>query len=325
MPTWKKSFFVAGFAGLFLGVLLPAIGLAGLSFQSQPALRVGLSLPEDVAVAEDGTVYVVDGDNDQVLLFDAGGRSVGAIAIEKPTAVAAGGNGHLYVGSNSDLSVKVFDASHAIVDFLGKGAGEFKLPRNIAIDQDSGEVYVVDQLDQSIKVYSTTGDLLFKIDDSPNLPQDVAVGGGEIHVIDQPLLTDQNGGKIRGAKIKTYDMSGRLIRSFGTYGTNDGELIRPKGISAGSAGILYVSDSFHGVVLVFASSGAYLGSIYELGNPMIAPLGIAVSSDNRLYAASAFTKSVNVFDILTASATSGRSKSPLQAAIAGDLVASAIR
>jgi DNA-binding beta-propeller fold protein YncE len=214
--------------GLFL---LPGISLASVEFTPLGPITHGLNLPQDVAVSPGGEVYVVDGSRGQILIYDIKGQPVGNIPIAKPTCVAVGSNGNIYIGTNSDLSIKILDSSHNIIGSLGIGAGEFKLPRNITIDMATGNVYVVDQLDHSIKVYTLNGAFLSKIDDYPNLPQDVTIIGDEIYVIDSPLIIDSSGGTIRGAEVQVFDMARNPIRHFGSYGAQEGQLIRPSGIT----------------------------------------------------------------------------------------------
>jgi hypothetical protein len=277
--------------------LLPGISLAAVEFTPLEPITTGLNLPQDVAVSSDGNVYVVDGSKGQILIYDRKGQPAGSISIPKPTSVAVGSNGNIYVGTNSDLSVKILNPAHNIVGVLGKGAGEFKLPRNITIDTATGNVYVVDQLDHSIKVYTPNGAFLSKIDDYPNLPQDVTIMDNEICVIDSPLIIDSSGGTMRGAEVQVFDMSGNPVRHFGSYGTQEGQFIRPSGITSDTDGILYISDSFHGVVLCFDASGNYLGAIQNPSDPMVTPMGIALGMDKRLFVASLNPASVHVFGL----------------------------
>ncbi len=173
-------------------VLIPGTSFSAVVFKSLDPITNGLKMPEDVAVSSDGKVYVVDGYQNKVLIYDKKGQPAGSISIQKPTSVAVN-NGFIYIGTNNDLSVKILDSSHNIIGSLGIGAGEFKLPRNIAIDKATGNVYVVDQLDNSIKAYTPTGTFISKINDYPNLPQDVTITNNEIYVLDQPLITDPMG------------------------------------------------------------------------------------------------------------------------------------
>jgi hypothetical protein len=292
----NRSIQLAGLIIMML-LLLPGISLASVEFTPLEPITNGLNLPQDVAISPGGEVYMVDGSRSQILIYDRKGQPAGSISISKPTSVAVGINGNIYVGTNNGFSVKILDSAHNIIGSLGIGAGEFKLPRNITIDAATGNVYVVDQLDNSIKVYTSNGAFLSKIDDYPNLPQDVTIMDNEIYVIDSPLNIDSSGGTMRGAEVQVFDMAGNPIRHFGSYGTQEGQLIRPSGITSDTNGILYISDSFHGVVLCFDASGNYLGAIQDPSKPMVTPMGIALGGDKRLFVASLNTANVHIFGL----------------------------
>jgi hypothetical protein len=280
-------------------LFMPFSSSAAVTYISLAPMEHGLKLPEDVAVAPDGTAYAVDGSQGLIMIYNRSGAPTGNIRISKPTSVAVNSNGLIYIGTNQDLSVKILDAAHNIIGSLGSGAGEFKLPRNIAIDNETGNVYIIDQIDQSIKIYTSGGTFVRKISDYPNLPQDVTIMNNKIYVIDHPLITDQWGGKIRGAKVRVFDMDGNALgaEAFGSYGDKEGQFVRPAGITSDADGVLYISDSFHGVVMCFHADGTYLGAIQNTSKPMVTPMGIALGEDRRLLVASLNTTDVHVFGL----------------------------
>lgn len=287
---------LAGLIAAAALLLIPVVSFSEVSCQALDPISEGLRFPEDVAVSPDGTIYVVDGSKGRVLIYDNEGKSAGSISIEKPTCVAVNSNGNIYIGTNKDLSVRILDSSLKTIGALGIGAGEFKLPKNIAIDE-TGNVYVVDQLDNFIKVYKPDGTFITKIDDYPNLPQDVTIMNNEIYVIDHPLIADQNGGTAHGAGVSVFDRSGKQTRTFDYYGTGEGQLFRPGGITSDGQGILYITDSFHGEVLCFDGKGNCLGKIQDPVRPMSTPMGIAPGADGRLFVASLYTSSINIFGL----------------------------
>ncbi len=290
---------IAVFLAIASLLFIPYSSSAEVTFTSLAPMEHGLKLPEDVAVALDGKVYAVDGSQGLIMTYNSSGAPTGNIWISKPTSVAVDANGLIYVGTNENLSVKILDPSYSVTGSLGSGAGEFKLPRNISIDKATGDVYVVDQIDQSIKVYTSTGTFVKKINDYPNLPQDVTIMNNKIYVIDHPLITDQWGGTIRGAKVRVFDMDGNVLddETFGSYGDQEGQFVRPAGITSDNEGVLYISDSFHGVVMCFTTDGTYLGAIQNPSNPMVTPMGIALGEDRKLLVASLNTGSIHAFGL----------------------------
>src|SRR4030042_4459638 len=228
----NRNLILLGIIAVMALFLIPATSFSEITFTTLEPITSGLRFPEDVTVASDGKVYAVDGSKGKVLIYDKNGQPEGSISVASPTSVAVN-SGNIYIGSNKDLSVKIYDSAPNIIGSLGSGAGEFRLPRNIAIDEATGNVYVVDQLDYSIKVYTSGGVFISKIDDYPDLPQDVTIKNNEIYVIDHPLITltiNGQAGTIRGAEVSVFDIAGNHIRDFGAYGSEEGQFIRPAGV-----------------------------------------------------------------------------------------------
>ncbi len=298
----SKMFHRTKQAGLAVGLVISFMlvsAASGVEYQGLGVLDQGLVMPEDVAVAPDGSVYVVDGRQGAVLNYSSTGEFNGTVEVSDPVSVAVASDATIYIGTRGDYAVHVIKADGSRFS-LGSGAGEFNLPRNIAVHPVSGDVYVVDQVAQLIKVYDANGNHLRSIDDSPNLPQDIAIAGDSLYVIDQPMIIGDYGGMIRGARVQVYDLQGNPISSFGTYGSGEGQFVRPKGITADSNGVLYITDSFHGVVQCFDPDGNYLNAIREAGQPMLAPQGVAFSADGRLFVAASFSANVQQFGIPSA-------------------------
>ncbi|NIO17006.1 MAG: hypothetical protein GTN70_08410, partial [Deltaproteobacteria bacterium] len=126
----------------------------------------------------------------------------------------------------------------------------------------------------------------------------VTVYGGEIYVIDSPMLTGGDGKPYRGARVQVFDMGGNPTRSFGSYGMDPGQFINPKAITHDEAGRVYVADAYQGVVLCYDGlTGEYLGVVHDPSNPMVTPVGISLSSEGILSVSSQNTSSVKRFGL----------------------------
>jgi hypothetical protein len=275
-----------------------------VTFTSLEPITAGLSTPVDVWVSDEGKVYVIDGTKKQLFIYDGGGQPAGSMSIENPKCVAVGSDGSIYIGTtkSGDISVKIYNSALKQVGALGKGAGEFIFPKNIAIDKGTGNVYVVDQSipgfkADKIKAYTSGGAYISEINDYSNLPSDVTIYNNEIYAVEHPQILDQYGNIIRGGRVRVFDMAGKAVREFGSYGANEGQFLRPDGITSDGDGVLYITDSFHGVVLCFDTAGNYLGAIHNPSKPMVTPQGVALGGDRRLYVASLNTSSVHVFGL----------------------------
>lgn len=294
--TFSPRFAITTLCLLCSLLFLQQANAAPPSFTVLPGISAGMQRPEDVAVAADLHLYVADAGRDQILIYNEENTLVGRIPVAAPSAVAVGIGGTVYAASNKDLSVQIFTASGQSIGFLGQGKNEFKLPRNIAIDPISGNVVVVDQLDNSIRIYEPSGGIIGRIDDTPNLPIDVAIHNGEIFVLDQPLIPDTDG-NIRGARILIYDMQGNPTSYFGSFGTKTDQFVSPRALAVDSDGILYIADFFHGVIRSFDIWGNFKETIYDPATTLLSPKGITMDSNGRLAVASSLTRTVRFFSL----------------------------
>lgn len=123
------------------------------------------NLPTDVAVAADGTVYVLDAGNFRVQAFDPKGkflhawgqvgRGLGQFA--RPKGVAVDAVGRIYVTDSSFSNIQVFNTDGKLLMSFGDrgmedGLGRFVLPSGIAVDE-TGRIYVVDQFHRKVDVF----------------------------------------------------------------------------------------------------------------------------------------------------------------------------
>lgn len=123
------------------------------------------NLPTDVAVALDGSIFVVDSGNFRVQMFDGEGNFVrmfgtigrrsGQFARPKELAIDAAGN--VYIVDAAFGNFQIFDRDgRLLLDVGSRGAADepakYLLPSGIAVDED-GRVYVVDQFFRKVDVY----------------------------------------------------------------------------------------------------------------------------------------------------------------------------
>jgi DNA-binding beta-propeller fold protein YncE len=123
------------------------------------------NLPRDVAIGKDGRLYVVDGGNFRVVVFDRAGRylhSFGSIGKQygqfaRPKEIAIDRDGNVYVVDTAFGNFQVFNADGDLLLFIGDRSerdapAKYMLPTGIAVDED-GRVYVVDQWFRKIDIF----------------------------------------------------------------------------------------------------------------------------------------------------------------------------
>ena len=111
--------------------------------QTDPGL---FSLPECVAVDNDGNVYVTDTFNNRVEIFDADGGFIntfgkngdGPADLERPKGIAIDGDGHIWVVDDGQDRVKVFNTQGRLLIYMGDHGfypGQFMGAWGIAVDK----------------------------------------------------------------------------------------------------------------------------------------------------------------------------------------------
>jgi tripartite motif-containing protein 71 len=154
-----------------------------------------------LAVAPDGTLFVVDRRADRVQRFGAddvalsawGGRGSAPGQFEGPTAIAVDSEGQVYVADTGNHRIQRFEASGTFLGQWGAdGSGDAALvsPEGVAVDQNS-VVYVSDAAANVVWRFTTAGDLLGSFGhDGPepdrlDRPRQIAIGpDGSIFVLD---------------------------------------------------------------------------------------------------------------------------------------------
>lgn len=123
------------------------------------------NLPRDLAVGKDGNLYIVDGGNFRVQVFDPKGNylnSWGKVGKQlgdfaRPKEVATDAEGNVYVVDAAFGNFQIFSPEGELLMFIGdraeaNGPGRYMLPSGIFVDED-GRVYVVDQWFRKIDIY----------------------------------------------------------------------------------------------------------------------------------------------------------------------------
>jgi DNA-binding beta-propeller fold protein YncE len=123
------------------------------------------NLPRDAAVGKDGRLYVVDGGNFRVQVFDRDGKflkSFGKVGkapgtFARPKEVATDPDGNVYVVDTAFGNFQIFNPEGELLMFIGDrserdGPGLYMLPSGIYVDED-GRVYFVDQWYRKVDIY----------------------------------------------------------------------------------------------------------------------------------------------------------------------------
>lgn len=175
----------------------------------------GMQDPVGLAIdTENRFLYVVDTQQDQVLVYDADSykllRRIGTGGknhflttpgdFGAPSNVALDKDGNVYVSDTMNNRVEIFDADGNFISLFGKhgdGPGYFARPKGIAVDGD-GHIWVVDQMQDRVQVFNREGQLLTYFGEHGNYPGQFASAAGiAIDKQNRVFVTDQYPGRLQ--------------------------------------------------------------------------------------------------------------------------------
>jgi len=249
----------------------------------------GLSMPSDVGVGKGDQIYVVEGGNHQIAVFDALGTRVISLGMPGsddgqllgPLGVGISGKGEVYVADKGNNRLVMFDAKGKFRRSIPlEEEGDDVVPVDVAVSPKGKELYVTANNSHKVLVFSNKGELLRswggegEDDGQFRFPATIDIdAAGNVYVVD-----------VLNARVQKFDPAGTHLLTIGELGGKAGTFFRPKGIAVDGTGKIYVSDSFLGVIQVFDAAGEFLYVIGEEGTATVfeTPVGMTAKG-TRLY------------------------------------------
>ncbi len=257
-------------------------------------------------------IAVVENGHGQFLVSDPGVKAIhrfdlhegrykliklkGGKDFQSPVGLAADSEGNVYIA----------DSELAKIYIVYKGDDEaqelplnenFIRPTGIAVDRNTGWIYIVDTAAHAISVFDHDRSLIRRIGHRGE-------GEGEFNYPTY-IWKEKNGGLLvadsLNFRIQRFDKHGQYIAKFGYPGTAMGDLSRPKGVAEDSYGHIYVVDSLFHNIQLFDSSGSLLMHFGVQGagpGEFWLPVGIYISDDNFIYVCDSYNKRVQIFQYI---------------------------
>lgn len=223
--------------------LLVAILITSMAGALAGEIKGNWKFPSDIAVSN-GKLYVVDGLNNRIAVYDLYGNHLTDIKLDSPFGITAK-DGLLYVTSQKG---KLY-----ILDDMGNVENVLNLEgRPIDVAKIKNRLFVTDGKSESLDIYSLDGKLIKKVGGKGTAP-------GEFVGI---FMTDSSKNLVFvvdsvNARIQEFDRNGNYVTSFGVFGIEEGDLFRPKGVAFCGEGTVAVSDAITGAVQLFDIYGGF--------------------------------------------------------------------
>ncbi len=267
-------------------------------------IRKDFNQPTEVAIDPQGRVFVLDGANQQIKLFNAKWKYIRSIGrpgkgngeFRNPVGMDVDSNGRLFVADTGNQRIQIFDNS-------GKYRRQIDLakwkarPVEVKAWSGKGRIYVSDANNHQVLAFKTDGTFLSswgRLGDQTGelrYPGMMAVDNNKhIFVVD-----------ILNGRIQIFDPSGKNPAQIGELGVLPGQLYRPKGVTTDGRTGVYVSDSYTGIIQVFDTTGRLRG-ILSTGAKgaylrLTSPLGMAIDAQKRLYVVQSTLNKVSIFNL----------------------------
>ena len=233
--------------------------------------QIHLAKPIDIAVAPEGTRYIADTGSGVVMVYDAGDKYVGRIAVKtmRPISVAVWDK-ELYVSDIANSKVRVFDRFNGkelrTIGDKGGGDGKFGGAMGLCLDTQ-GNLYVNDVIGCRVQKFSPEGKFISAIG---------GLGTSSGKFVRPKLMTVDSSGILYVVdnafqNVQMFNAQGQVLMAFGGPGKHPGSMEMPAGVCVSDTDLDLFAKYVHPAIqiqrLIFVTNnaGPKRINIYALG------------------------------------------------------------
>ena len=210
-----------------VGKILHTFGDSGSGFGQ-------VNYPTGIAVGKNGKVYVADGQNNRVNMYNDTGKYIDSFYNWNAAFVAVNDKDWCYTVSTNNQYVSVNDSTKKFIFGFGGqgyGGGQFQSPNGIAIGKND-MVSVVNYYPNQIKVFTDSGQIADSFHYQTGNPYAIAIDKQYRTFVGSPVHNS----------ITVYDSLNDSLFTFGGTGTGTDSFKTLVGIAVDSDGTVYAAD-----------------------------------------------------------------------------------
>jgi len=284
----------------------PSAVWAGSSPNKKKPGNFQLHSPIRLTMTSEGNLLASDYQSGMVVTIDHNSlKATHCFPVEGRPLGVAYAKGHIYVGNVSKKCVEVYNRGGKKMFNLGSPTEVIKHPTDIAVDERSNYLFVVDGVEKSVKMFHLIrGQYIRTIPTSnPNNtilanPTGIAVdpASKEVFVSD---YGDDN--QYIQPRIQILDYNGNLVDTIsgkqGMFGTR---FSRPQGLAVDESGHVFMVDCYSSEILVFDRfNGDLLKTLGGYGTEpgqLRLPLDIVINSTSKdIYVTNNRSATIEIF------------------------------
>jgi DNA-binding beta-propeller fold protein YncE len=270
-----------------------------------------LLAPQRVTVDSRGRVLIVDPDIPAVHVLGGGNsfRIEGGPQrrLLLPNGIAVDAADNIYIADSERGLVLVYDPDGKFLRYIGKRGVEslFHYPTAIAIDRNSGRLFLLDTPRHVLFMLDLEGNILKRVgrpraqsigkvgDETIAMdlydPTEIAIGNNELVVVDSA-----------NSRIHVMDLQCHPVAQFSIPAIPGPPAIDEAGLGVDLTGNIFVSTIRDSRIRIYRRDGSPLGSFGQTGmeiGEFNSPAGLWIDGTNRLYVADTNNGRVQVFQL----------------------------